>query len=368
MNGTIKQRSVGILGNCCTHGEFVAAALHQEAEAKIIAGWEEDPRRKQGLSEAIGMPLKESAEALLDDPEIEIIALACSPHQKADWVEKAIQAGKHIFLNKPFAESLSSARRIEKAVTESNIQLVHDIAVIVRFNPITAKILDEVRDGRYGKPINHTHSWSMTFSTDFPLPTVWPERLDPPAQSGGGEMTNLGSYAIDYMVALWGLPQSIQAKSNNYWDIYETAGIENFGQIIADYGIFFAILSTGKQPLQTLPTMDVTEALNPRNWHNVLEMQFEQHNLTVMPFHNTLIHNGTQIPIEDYLDGYVCLTPFQQLTQAIETSKAPDSDAKVARMGVEILMAAYQSTIENGKSISLPLKEGENPLIQSGLF
>lgn len=363
MNGTVKHRGVGILGNCCTHGEFVAAALHQEAEAKIIAGWEEDPRRKQGLSEAIGMALKESAEELLNDPEIEIIALACSPHQKADWVERAAQAGKHIFLNKPLAESLSSARRIEKAVKDSNVQLVYDIPVIVRFNPITAKILDEVRNGRYGAPINHMHSWSMTFSTDFPLATVWPERLDPPSQSGGGEMTNLGCYAIDYMVALWGRPKSVQAKSRNYWDIYKKARVENFGQIIADYGDFFAILATGKQPLKSLPTMDVSGALNPQNWHNVLEMQFENHNLTIMPFHNILIHNGAKIPMEEFLDEYVCLTPFQQLVQAIETSTAPDSDVEVASLGVEVLMAAYKSAKRDGVPITLPLMDGENPLI-----
>jgi hypothetical protein len=34
---------VGIIGNCCTHGEFVAFALKQEPEAIVVAGWEDDP-------------------------------------------------------------------------------------------------------------------------------------------------------------------------------------------------------------------------------------------------------------------------------------------------------------------------------------
>lgn len=353
-----KQYSVGILGNCCTHGEFVAFALKQEPAAKIVAGWEEDPRRTAGLSTAIGLELEPAAEALLANPHIDIIALACSPHEKAGWVEKAAQAGKHIFLNKPMAESLDSAWRIEKAVAASRIQLVYDIPVIVRFNPVTAKLLDEVRAGRYGRPINYTHTFTFTFSTDFPLALVWPERLDPPSKSGGGELTNLGCYTVDYMIGLWGRPQSIQAKSTSYWDIYHEAGVENFGQVIADYGDFFAVLASGKQPLQTLPSMDVAEALNPRNWHNVLEMQFEQHNLTVLPFQNTLIYNGAQIPLEEYLAGYTCLTPFQQLLRAIETGQRPDSNAESARLGVEVLMAAYQSAKAGGKSVELPLESG----------
>ena len=139
----------------------------------------------------------------------------------------------------------------------SEIQLVYDIPVIVRFHPVTARLLAEVRAGRYGRAINYTHTFSFTLSTDFPLAAVWPERLDPPSRSGGGELTNLGCYAVDYMIGLWGRPRSIQAKSSGYWDIYGEAGIENFGQVIADYGDFFAVLAGGKQPLATLPSMDV---------------------------------------------------------------------------------------------------------------
>lgn len=357
------QYGVGILGNCCTHGEFVAFALKQEPQAKIVTGWEDDPRRAQGLTASIGLNLAESPEALLDNPEIDIIAIACSPHQKAEWVEKAAQAGKHIFLNKPMAESLDSARRIEQAIKDYPVQLVYDIPVIARFHPLTAKILGEVRAGRYGRPLNYSHTFSFTFSTDFPLALVWPERLDPPRLSGGGELTNLGCYALDYMIGLWGQPQAIQAKSTAYWDVYRQAHVENFGQIIADYGHFFAVIAAGKQPLHTLPTMDVAEALNTRNWHNLLELQFEGHNLTLMPFHNLFIHNGREISIEDYLTGYSCPTPFQQLIQAIETDQPPDSSAASGRLSTEALMAAYQSAKTGGQVVSLPLADGANPLI-----
>jgi predicted dehydrogenase len=363
MSHAAKSYGVGILGNCCTHGEFVAFALKQEGRANIIAGWEADPRRRQGLAAAIGRELARSPEALLANPQIEIIALACSPHEKATWVEKAAQAGKHIFLNKPMAESLTSARRIEQALQDYPVQLVYDIPVIARFHPLTAKILAEVHAGQYGRPIHYSHTFSFTFSTDFPLAAVWPERLDPPSLSGGGELTNLGCYAVDYMIALWGQPQSIQAKSVSYWDMYRQAQVENFGQIIADYGHFFAVIAAGKQPLQTLPSMDVAEALNTRNWHNVLEMQFEGHNLTVLPYHNLLIHNGQTLSPEDYLNGYSCQTPFQLLLQAIETGQPPASNAASGRLSTEILMAAYQSIKANGRIVTLPLDQGENPLV-----
>lgn len=338
---------VGLIGNCCTHGEFVATALAAEPAAEIVAGHESDPARAPALAAAIGRELAASRDAIIEDPAIEIVAVACSPHEKAAVCEQAARAGKHIFLNKPMCEGPASARRIERVVQETGVKLVHDISVI-RFHPLTARLMSKVRAGDYGRPISYMNAWGMTFSADFPLATHWPERLDPPEQSGGGELTNLGCYAIDYMVALFGAPQTVQAKLTKSWSVYRDADVENFGQIIADYGDFYAVLAAGKQPIATLPSMTVADALDTRNWHNVVELQCEAHNVTVMPFAEAVVVDGEQITAEAFLDGATMLTPFQQLTQAIEGGGGPESDAGVARLGVEVLAAAYRSAKAEG--------------------
>jgi predicted dehydrogenase len=355
---------VAVLGNCCTHGEFVVAALRAEPDAELVAGWEADPRRAPALERALGLELAATPAALVEDPRVDVVAVCCDPGDKARWVEQAAAAGKHVFLNKPFAESLDSARRIEAAVERHGVQLVHDI-VAVRFDPVMAKLLQEVRDGAYGEPLHHAHSFGMTLSPDFPLADHWPERLDPAATSGGGELTNLGCYAVDYMVALWGLPRSVQAKWMKTWDVYRRAGVENFGQVVADYGGFFAVLAAGKQPLRSLPTMGLAEALTPKNWHNVLELQLADTNLTVMPSGDIVIHDGWTLTGAEYLGDFRAATPFQQLVQAIETGASPDSDATAGRAGVEVTMAAYRSIVEDGAVVSLPLEDGRNPLVQS---
>jgi predicted dehydrogenase len=361
MNYGGRRYGVGILGNCCTHGEFVAAALKAEPGAALVAGWEGDAARRPGLESAMGIELCASGQALIEDAAVEIVALACSPHEKAHWAEAAAAAGKHIFLNKPFAESLDSARTIERAVAAAGVQLVHDIG-IHRANPMTAKLLDEVRRGMYGKPIGYFNAWSMTFSKDFALDEYWPERLASPGESGGGELTNMGCYAIDYMLALFGMPQRIQARKSSFWGLYSQAGVENFGQIIADYGDFYALLNSGKQTLGTLADMDVAGALQPRHWHNVIELQFEGHNITAMPFSDMLIRDGETIAAGNYLAGYDYRSAFRQLSDAIEGGPAPESDARIAAEGVEALMAAYRSALQDGAPVELPLEDGRNPL------
>ncbi len=62
---------------------------------------------------------------------------ACSLHEKSGWTEAT--AVRHIFLNKPFAESLNAARCIECAVA-AGVKLVHDVPVHGA-HPITANPL-----------------------------------------------------------------------------------------------------------------------------------------------------------------------------------------------------------------------------------
>jgi len=356
MSASAQRYRVAVLGNCCMHGEFVVAALRDEAGAELVAGWEADPRRAPALARALGVELAPTPEALIEDPRIEILAICCAPCDKAHWVEQAAASGKHVFLNKPFCEGVESARRIEAAVERHRVQLVHDI-VVMRFAPATAKLLEEVRAGAYGEPLHHAHSFGMTFSLDFPLAEIWPERLDPPARSGGGELTNLGCYAVDYMVALWGAPESVQAKSRRTWDVYRQAEVENFGQVVADYGSFYAVLAAGKQRLPSLPSLDLAEALRPRNWHQVLELQLSEANLTLVPYRDLVQLDGRSLTVEEYVGDFRCPTPFAQLARAIETSVPPDSSARAGRLGVEVTSAAYRSIAEGGTVVPLALDD-----------
>ncbi len=362
MLDNLKRYRVGLVGNCCTHGEFVAAALKVELRAELVAGWEGDSMRRPGLETAMGLALAASGQAVIEDPQVEIIALACSPHEKADWAEAAAAAGKHIFLNKPFAESHDAARRIIHAVDAAGVCLVHDIG-IHRAHLLTAKLLDEMRSGVYGNPIGCFNAWSMTFSQDSTLAEYWPERLASPSESGGGELTNMGCYAIDYMVALFGIPLRVQARKSDFWRYYSRAGVKNFGQIVADYGNFYALLNAGKQPLKSLENMDVAGALQPRHCHNVMELQFEGHNITTMPYSEFLLRGGKQIAVAEYLEGYDFRSAFRQLNDAMEGGPEPESNAAVAAQGVELLMAAYRSALQDGASVKLPLEDGGNPLM-----
>ena len=346
----MKAYNVGILGNCCTHGAGICGTFKGRSDTRVIAAYEENSRRAEELQEVFGVPLSSSYEAVISHPEVDFVAVTCDPCDKADMVELAAAAGKHIFLNKPLCESLDSARRIARAVKTHNVHFVHDIPM-VRFVPVYARLLEEVRAGVHGTVMGYHHLFGMNFPTDFDLASAWPERLDPPQKSGGGEMTNMGCYAIDYAVSLFGRPKTVTAKWRKLWDVYAEADVENFGQIILDYGDFFAFLEVGKQQL-----------VKDRRHSNSMTVNFENQTMFIDASAQVVTINHISQDYNQFVKGARAVGSVEQLIGAIENRTPPMSNIETALIAVETLMAAYRSILEE-RTVVLPLSSGENPLV-----
>jgi len=345
---------VGVLGNCCTHGVGICSKFMGHADTRVVAVYEQNSRRGEELHQVFGAPLAESYAEVINHPEVDFVAITCDPGNKAQMVEAAAGAGKHIFLNKPLCESLDSARRIAAAVERHGVHFVHDIPM-VRFIPVFARLLEETQVGKRGRVLGYHHRFGMNFALDFDLASVWPERLDPPEKSGGGEMTNMGCYAIDYAVALLGPPRAVTAKWRKTWDVYEAADVENFGQIVLDYGDFFALLDVGKQQLA-----------GERRHSNALTISFEHETLFIDSNAEILTVNHVPRDYSDFVGGAIVDDAVEQLIGVIEsdlsTHSPVTSNIETAVVATETLMAAYQSIVEE-RTVVLPLSSGENSLI-----
>jgi predicted dehydrogenase len=298
----------------------------------------------------LGKPLATSYDAVIHDPSVDIVAVSCDPCDKADMVEKAARAGKAIFLNKPPCDSLDAARRIADAVRLNHAWLVHDIPM-VRSVPVFARLLDEVRTRPYGKILGYHHLFGMNFDPSFDLKGTWPERLDPPGKSGGGEMTNMGCYAIDYAVTLLGRPQTVTARWRKEWDVYRQADVEHFGQIILDYGDFYAFLEVGKQQLP-----------GPSRHANAMTVDFEHRTLRIDASAQQVAINHIPVDWATYAQGAKAVDSVDQLLAALREGTRPSSGVETIIDATEVLMAAYESIVQGSRPVTLPLPRGDNPL------
>ena len=129
-----------------------------------------------------------SYEALLADPEVDVIYNPLPNHLHAEWTIKAIEAGKHVLCEKPLALTVdevdamqAAARKHERVVAE---------AFMYRHHPQTHKVSELVRDGSIGtlKLIRGSFTYVLNRERDV--------RLDP--AMGGGSIWDVGCYPISY--------------------------------------------------------------------------------------------------------------------------------------------------------------------------
>ncbi|GGF21553.1 Gfo/Idh/MocA family protein [Subtercola lobariae] len=132
---------------------------------------------------------------LLDDPEIDLIYNALPPSEHMRWSIAALEAGKHVLCEKPFAMNAAEAERMTDASAASGKRIVeafHD-----RYHPLSAEIDHIVGSGRLGGIVDIHADFSG--SNPFDPRSI---RHDPAV--GGGSLMDLGCYPVHWVRALMG--------------------------------------------------------------------------------------------------------------------------------------------------------------------
>jgi len=129
-----------------------------------------------------------SYEALLADPEIDVLYISLPNHLHAEWTIKAVEAGKHVLCEKPLALSVEEVDAIRSAARKHGRVVAE--AFMYRHHPQTLKVQELVRSGTLGtlKLIRGTFSYVLSGEGNVRLNPEW----------GGGSIWDVGCYPISY--------------------------------------------------------------------------------------------------------------------------------------------------------------------------
>ena len=129
-----------------------------------------------------------SYEALLADPEIDVIYNSLPNHLHVEWTIKALHAGKHVLCEKPFALTLGEVDAMSQAARETGKVLAE--AFMYRHHAQTLKVKEIVDSGVLGKIqlIKGAFTFTLTREGNY----RWMEEL------GGGSIWDVGCYPISY--------------------------------------------------------------------------------------------------------------------------------------------------------------------------
>ena len=128
---------------------------------------------------------------LVSDPRVGLVDITTPNHLHAEPAIAAARAGKHVYCEKPLAETEASARRMKKAAEEFGVKSFAGFNSIKYPATLLAKRL--IGDGQIGKITRFRGTFDQGFYADPMLPHSW--RLER-RRAGSGAIGDLGSHVL----------------------------------------------------------------------------------------------------------------------------------------------------------------------------
>jgi predicted dehydrogenase len=165
--------------------------------------------------------------ALLALPDIDLIVVATPNEAHFPVARAALEAGKHVVVDKPFTLDVAEARELELLSRRNN--LVLSVYQNRRFDADFLTLKDLLASGELGRPV-YLESHFDRFRPE--VKARWREQ----AVAGSGLWVDLGAHLVDQAVQLFGRPDTLQL---------DTAVLRD-GAVVEDY--FHAVLRYTQSP------------------------------------------------------------------------------------------------------------------------
>jgi predicted dehydrogenase len=187
---------IGILGaaQIAPRGIVTPANALLGTEVVAIAARNLERARTFAAQHAIPLAFGSYAE-LIAREDIDLVYVALPPSAHLEWCSAALASGKHVLVEKPFANNAHDAAQIVTAARAANRYVIEGFHY--RFHPLFERALAAVRDGLIGK-IKHIEAVFNANVPNTPGGLRYTEAL------GGGALMDLGCYCIHWIRTIAG--------------------------------------------------------------------------------------------------------------------------------------------------------------------
>lgn len=229
-----------------------------------------------------GVNCYDDLESLIKDENVEAIYCPMANEEHAEWALKAINAGKHILIEKPMSTDLEAIDQIESAAKAKQVKVMEGF--MYRFHPQHTKVKKMIDSGLIGPVVSARASFS------FLMPESRHYRINRDIANGGGALWDIGPYAVhalrwcfaDKNTPAEPINVIAHAKLNAHGADMVTSGVLDFGKDVngnARFGHFDISFERGRKAEY--------EVIGPKGWIKV---------------HNTWVY-GETVPVISWEAG-----------------------------------------------------------------
>ncbi|MGN8644798.1 Gfo/Idh/MocA family protein [Gracilibacillus sp. HCP3S3_G5_1] len=217
MTGGIKVK-IGVIG-AGSISEGHLQSYYNNEETEIVAICDLNEKRVKEKAEKFGAThIYTDYHKLLADQEIDAVSVCTWNNTHAEISITALQAGKHVLVEKPLCRTVEEALKIEQAVKESGKIL--QVGFVRRYAANTEIVKQFIDNGDLGEIYYAKASCLRRLGN----PGGW---FADKERSGGGPLIDLGVHIIDICWYLMGKPKVKTIRGNTYNQLGNRSNIEN---------------------------------------------------------------------------------------------------------------------------------------------
>ncbi len=344
----MEQLNVGIIGVGWCGGIRAVAAANNALVGKLQLAEVNEGRLAEMASKTNAAVATTDWEALVADPEIQALMISATPETlHYPMAKAALEAGKHVLLEKPIAITLEEADDLIEIAESKGLKFT--VGYSQRFNAKQALVKRSLNDGTLGDPVTVLVSRHITRSLGAKIGSR--TKLSPAAMEA--------THDIDF--SLWCLEprKPVRVYSQVAWGARKDDGVPDSQVIVItmDDGVTVTIGAGWSLP-PGYPNFSAT-------W---IEFIGTEGALMMDASHKDIVLNtmkdGVRFPLStmpgEYVD-HVYAGPMERETihflEAVAHDRPVMVEPRLARLTMEVYIAADISA-ESGQAVELPLTVG----------
>ncbi len=211
----------GIVGCGDVVNKRVAAAIRENPDSQLIAASRRDIHKLNAFCDRFDVPRGYTdATQMIKADDIDAVYIATPVYLHAPQTIAALEAGKHVLVEKPMAMNPHECQQMLQAAEKADRRL--GVAYYRRFYPAYQQMKAWLESGELGDLL----SVNIVTSAALDMPPgedgYW--RVVQ-AEGGGGPLMDVGSHRLDLLVDLLGMPQAVGAIHTQVAARYEAENV-----------------------------------------------------------------------------------------------------------------------------------------------
>jgi predicted dehydrogenase len=167
-------------------------------QIEVVHAFAPSEARRRAFGEKFPFPLCDSLDTILEDDEVEAVAVFTPANTHRDIAIRCAAAGKHVLMEKPLDITTRRAEELVSACREAGVKL--GVVLQHRFRPAGIRLAELLRAGELGRIVGCStviRLWRPQTYYDEPGRGTF-------ARDGGGVLLSQGVHTLDLMLSLAG--------------------------------------------------------------------------------------------------------------------------------------------------------------------